>query len=231
MCPPSSFPPSATTPQQPPTPIPTSFIPQTPISQAAYNLASTTLPPPILNHSIRVYLYASHLARHSSSPYASGLPQDLLFTACLLHDIGATPRYNGSQRFEVEGADAAAALLRQHDVIEDDVHAVWIAIAIHTSPHIAERISEVAKLVRLAVLFDFGREDGYRDAIGDEDLGELRKGFEGGHERLGIETVLGDAVVKQAVDRPQKAPAASWPNNLYKAYLAEPWWEGVNKGF
>ena len=39
------------------------------------------------------------------------------------------------------------------------------------------------------------------------------------------------AVVKQAVERPGKAPAASWPNNLLNAYLVEPGWEGVNKGF
>ena len=49
--------------------------------------------------------------------------------------------------------------------------------------------------------------------------------------RLEVEKVLGDAVVEQAIRRPEKAPAASWPNNLYKEFLADPSWKGVNKGF
>jgi hypothetical protein len=179
-----------------------------------------------------VYLYASHLATLTNSAYAAGTSLDLLFTACILHDIGTIPAYNGPLRFEVEGASAASTLLRNHSVSDEDAHSVWIAIAIHTSPHIAERISEIAKLVRVAVLFDFHREDGYKEAVSkDADLGALRKGCEEKFERVGVEKDLGDAVVRQAVEKPQKAPAASWPNNMYKAYLAEPEWDGVNKGF
>jgi hypothetical protein len=49
--------------------------------------------------------------------------------------------------------------------------------------------------------------------------------------RLEIEKILGDAVVHQAVQNPKKAPAASWPNNLYKSYLENPEWRGVNRAF
>jgi HD superfamily phosphohydrolase YqeK len=223
MCPPSSFVPS-NSPQQIDT---TSMIPETPISQSAYAHASSLLAPAILNHSIRVYLYAIVLANHNKSIYISDpAKRDLLFTACLFHDIGTTDTYDGPQRFEVEGADAAVKHLAQFSMTEQDKLDVWTAIAIHTSPHIAERISELAKLVRLAVVTDFGRKSEAWDI-----LAPLKAKLEDDFERADIEKVLGDAVVAQVKKRPEKAPMVSWPAVMYRAHLAEPEWEGVNKAF
>ena len=151
---------------------------------------------------------------------------DFLFTACLFHDIGTTDTYDGSQRFEVEGADAAVKHLSQFDVSDRDKHDIWAAIAIHTSPQIAERIGELSKLVRLAVITDFGRKSEAWDV-----LEPLREKLEEDFERCGIEKVLGDAVVEQAKKKPGKAPMVSWPGIMYKAHLAEAEWEGVNKAF
>jgi hypothetical protein len=167
------------------------------------------------------------LAQHQKSIYSSDpAKRDLLFTACLFHDIGTTDTYDGPQRFEVEGADAAVKHLSRFNVTEQDRHDVWIAIAIHTSPQIAERIGELAKLVRLAVITDFGRKSEAWDI-----LAPLREKLEKDFERAGIEKVLGDAVVAQAKKRPEKVPMVSWPAVMYRAYLAEPEWEGVNKAF
>lgn len=205
----------------------TSHVPSTPISQAAFSHASSLLAPSILSHSMRVYLYASAYATHTSSVYAtSARAQDLLFTACLFHDIGTTSSYDGPQRFEIEGADAATVFLSQHDISPTDKHDVWTAIACHTSPQIAERIGELARLVRLAVITDFGRKSEAWDV-----LLPLRGELEARYEREEVEKVLGDAVVEQAVRRPGKAPMVSWPGVMYRAHLEEPEWEGVNKMF
>lgn len=204
-----------------------SFIPQTEISKSAYAHASQLLVQAILNHSVRVYLYAKAIAESTSSEYSTdSLKHDLLFTACLFHDIGTTSTYDGPQRFEVEGADAAVKHLARFETSETQRHDVWTAIAIHTSSGIAERIGELSRIVRLAVLTDFGRENVYW-----ETLLPLREHLEGKLARAEIEKVLGDAVVEQAKQRPDKAPAASWPGVLYKAWLAEPGWDGVNKAF
>jgi HD superfamily phosphohydrolase YqeK len=223
MCPPSSFAPPTSSKQI----DSTSVVPETRISQSAYAHASSLLAPSILNHSIRVYLYATALAKHNHSIYTSDpAKHDLLLTACLFHDIGTADIYDGPARFEVEGADAAVKHLSQFDVSERDRHDVWTAIAIHTSPHIAERIGELSKLVRLAVITDFGRKNEAWDI-----LVPLRMKLEEDFERAGIEKVLGDAVVEQAKKRPEKAPMVSWPAVMYRAHLAEPEWEGVNKAF
>jgi HD superfamily phosphohydrolase YqeK len=179
----------------------------------------------ILNHSLRVYFYATALAKHNNSVYFSDpAKHDLLFTACLFHDIGTTDTYDGPSRFEVEGADAAVEHLSEYGVTEQDKHDVWTAIALHTSPQIAERIGELARLVRLAVITDFGRKS---EAWGV--LAPLKAKLEEEYGRA--EKVLGDKVVEQAKKNPEKAPMASWPGVMYKAHLAEPEWEGVNKAF
>jgi hypothetical protein len=226
MCPPSSFA-HANTDATSLVPNPETFIPSTKIAKSVYAHASSILSPPILNHCIRVYLYAKTVASITNSSYASDpAKHDILFTACLFHDIGTTSEYNGTQRFEVEGGDAAVKHLTGLGVSKEYAHEAWMAISLHTSAGIAERINELTGIVREAILFDFGRP-----RVHAEELIKRRESFEGQFARKGIEKVLGDAVVEQAVKNPEKAPAASWPGVLYRAHLAEPEYDGVNKAF
>jgi hypothetical protein len=226
MCPPSSFA-HEDADAKAPVPGTETFIPSTDIAKSVYAHASSLLSPAILNHSIRVYLYAKTIASITNSLYASDLAKhDILFTACLFHDIGTTSEYNGDQRFEVEGGDAAVKHLTGLGVSKEYAHEAWMAISLHTSAGIAERINELTTIVREAILFDFGRDQGHA-----EELAKCRETFESQFARKGIEKVLGDAVVEQAVKKPEKAPSASWPGVLYRAHLAEPEYDGVNKAF
>lgn len=191
------------------------------LSRGAYQLAQSCLPRPILNHSVRVFRIAEWLSRCGDpEPVA----KSLLCVACILHDIGCTSQFDGPQRFEVEGADAAATYLRQHQVPESDIQQVWQAIALHTSAGIAERISPLARLVRQAVLIDFGTQL-------DHESWDVRRAAEDLFPRLNIEKILGDVVVDQALRQPQKAPAASWPGILLRSKKEWPDWTGVNKAF
>jgi hypothetical protein len=73
------------------------------------------------------------------------------------------------------------------------------------------------------VMVDFGSST----AVVSEDLRAALDQF----PRADIEVVLGDTVVAQAVRRPSKAPAASWPGALLAAHLANPSQQGVNEAF
>lgn len=216
-------------------------VPSDEISKAADTYAREHLHPAIFNHSLRVYLLARGLGTREASPYVQKEQLHLLFTACIMHDIGTTTAHNGPQRFEVEGADAAATFLKSHNVSEADAHDVWTAIAIHTSPGIAERISPLSRLVRLAVAMDFKRPTALKLVTRDE-MESIEKNFPRGE----IEKVLGDAVVERVVERASeqagdpveamnivdvKAPAASWPGVLVKSASENRGWEGVNKAF
>lgn len=200
------------------------LCPQSGPSTALLDHVLSVLPLAIVHHSLRVYLFAKWLADKEHDALADS---DLLFAAAIGHDLGACRQHsNTSERFEVEGADATVAILTKHGVSAADAHQVWIAIALHTSPHIAERITPLARLVRLGVLIDFRSLS--REAYAAVEYG---KEIEAKLARLNIEKILGDAVVAQAVQNPAKAPAASWPSNLYKSYLEDPTWTGTNRGF
>ncbi|MGW0145533.1 HD domain-containing protein [Streptomyces sp. NPDC003333] len=184
------------------------------VADAAYAHVSEVLAPPVLQHSVRVWLLADHIGRPQG---VDGLEREALAVACLFHDAGTAGVYDGPQRFEVEGADAARAFLAEHDWPRPLVQSVWEAIALHTSPGIAERMGHLPRLVREGVLADFGRTD--LIPPGDEEsLTEALAAF----PRMDVETVLSDAVVAQALRQPEKAPPYSWPGGLLAAYRAGP---------
>jgi hypothetical protein len=175
---------------------------------------------PIFNHSVRTFLYARAAA---ASAAEEEIDLEALFVACLFHDVGATARHDGMQRFEVEGADAAVDFLTQRGWTRARMDSVWEAIALHTSPGIAERRGPITRYTRLGIRVDFGSaslaEQGYIDVV------------EADYPRLDIERELSTVVVDQALKRPQKAPSGSWPGALLSGYHADPTSERLNPAF
>lgn len=203
------------------------FLAKDDLTQAAYFHAKHHLHSDILAHSLRVCMYAIAFSKHEGTKWHSGRNIALLSTACLFHDIGTADSYDtGPVRFEIEGADAATKFLTKHGVSPEDALEVWVAITLHDTPQIAERISDLARLVRLAVLTDFGKKDA-SGTISKEDTQAAEQEF----PRGSIEKVLSDAVVAQAMKQSGKAPRHCWPGDLYRAKMEEPGWEGVNKAF
>lgn len=178
--------------------------PTTPLAVSALDLATRHEHPAIRDHSLRVHRYAVRIARHRG---IDEYPDDLLFAACVLHDIGTADAYDDPVRFEVAGADAAARFLTERGVPADGVDQVWQAIALHTSPQIAERRGVLPLLTRLGVLADFGADD---VGVGPAD----RAAVEAEYPRQDVERVLAAAVVAQARRNPAKAPAWTWPAGL-----------------
>jgi hypothetical protein len=53
----------------------------------------------------------------------------------MFHDMGLTAAHSSPhERFEVDGANAARNFLRSHGNAQQDIDAVWTAIALHTTP-------------------------------------------------------------------------------------------------
>lgn len=212
-------------------------VPGGSLCQTALRLAYSSLPQAIFNHSLRVFLLAKWLATKEQTEWSREDALPLLFVACICHDLGASDIYNGRQRFEVEGADAASQHLESHGVPADDRRKVWSAIALHTSAGIAERIDPFTRLVRIAVKLDFSRT--FRETFGAEAYSAHINSL---LPRLQIEKELGDAVVKQASKititvnsmtwpDSEKHPKASWPGILLRAHLENPDHGGVNPAF
>ena len=63
----------------------------------------------------------------------------VLFVACILHDVSTAADYDAvPERFEVVAADAAVRVLLAHGFPEATARDAWLAMALHTSPGIAE---------------------------------------------------------------------------------------------
>src|SRR5690349_5889312 len=108
-------------------------LPAGPMAEAALSAVLTSESPPIANHSVRSFFFAQLLAAHEGCLDDAEYDRDLLFAATVMHDLGAGDLAPGTARFEVEGADLAAAVLREHGVPDRDVDRVWEAIALHSS--------------------------------------------------------------------------------------------------
>jgi len=106
-------------------------LPTGPLVDASLALVRSTESRPIVDHSIRTFLVARLLADHEGSLNDAAYDEELLFAATVMHDLGLGEHARGHARFEVEGADLAAAVLSEHGVPEADVDRVWEAIALH----------------------------------------------------------------------------------------------------
>lgn len=183
-------------------------LPGGPLSDAVLSLVFDTESPAIANHSVRSFLFAQLLAIHEGCVDDAEYDRELLFAASVMHDLGAGALAHGEGRFEVEGADLAAALLREHGIAAADVDRVWEAIALHTSPGIAERRGLLAYLTRAGVGVDFGRN-------ADVVMAWEQK-IHAAYPRLDMARTLTDAIVERAARTPAAGPPYTMGGELLR---------------
>ena len=143
-------------------------IPDSKLAQEAAQLIRDTEPPLLFHHSTRVYLFGALAGIRKNLKF----DPELLYIGAMFHDIGLTKQYSSAtERFEVDGANAARAFLKQHGVPETAMDVVWDAIALHTTPGIPKhKKPEVAlvtagvEMVVLGIDYD-GFSDSQRSAV------------------------------------------------------------------
>ncbi|MDT4928725.1 MAG: hypothetical protein QOF92_1592 [Pseudonocardiales bacterium] len=126
-------------------------IPDTALVREATELVREAATPVLFHHSRRVFLFGSLKGRYR------GLEADpeLLYVGAMFHDLGLTERYRRTdQRFEVDGADLARDFLLAHDRSKAEARAVWLGIALHTTPGIVEHLEPEVALVTAGVETD-----------------------------------------------------------------------------
>ena len=183
-------------------------VPAGPLAAAALSIARSSESASVANHSLRSYYFGELLAAHEGCLDDAAYDRDLLFAATVMHDLGVGALAKGEARFEVEGADLAAAVLREHGVAEPDTDRVWEAIALHTSPGIAERRGLLAYLTREGVGIDFGRRWEIVSAWAPQ--------IHAACPRLRMVPSLVEAIVAQAARSPAAAPRYSIGGELLR---------------
>jgi hypothetical protein len=116
-------------------------VPDTRLVRDAIDLARSSSEPFLFNHVMRSWLFSVLLSEN-----AKPAPDpELLAVSTVLHDLGLTDRYSAEERFEVDGANAALAFMKERGISMQQTQVVWDAIALHTTRSIAlHKEAEVA---------------------------------------------------------------------------------------
>jgi hypothetical protein len=109
-------------------------------AKKATALARDVSPPYLFNHCMRTYLFGTLIGRRE----ARRCDEELLFLACILHDLGLTERFMGDMPFEIQGAEAAARFLKDQGVSSEMVAVVWDGIAMHPHAMAGHKQPEIA---------------------------------------------------------------------------------------
>ncbi|REG58051.1 HD domain-containing protein [Paraburkholderia sp. BL6669N2] len=126
-------------------------IPDSRLARAATDLVRDTENDLLFNHSRRVFLWGALTGARRKLAY----DPELLYIGAMFHDMGLTPGYaSKTDRFEVDGANAARDFLKSHGVDEYDIEQVWLSIALHTTPGVPEHLKPVVSLVTAGVEMD-----------------------------------------------------------------------------
>ena len=139
--------------------------------------------------------------------------EDLLFAACVLHDLALGRLGVGKARFEVEGADLAAPVLTAHGVPAADADRVWEAIALHSIVGIADRRGLLTYLTHKGVFTDAGR-------FADLGADRLRQVY-AAYPRPADATFIRDAIIEHATRSAAAAPPFSMGAELLRQRRAE----------
>lgn len=133
---------NAQTPKTQPMPKEVAGIPiiDSAIAKQAAGLSREASPPYLFNHASRTYLFGALMAQ--SMKLKPDL--ELLYLACILHDLGLTERYMGDKPFEIQGAIEAKQFLTRNGLSEERAAVVWDGIAFHPYALADYRQPEVA---------------------------------------------------------------------------------------
>ena len=126
-------------------------IPDSKLCQEITELVGDTESPLLFHHSSRVFYFGALAGKHRRLLF----DLEILYAGAMFHDMGLTPRHSSkTERFEVDGANAARDFLRGRNIPQADIDIVWTAIALHTTPGIPQHMHPVIALLTAGVEMD-----------------------------------------------------------------------------
>jgi hypothetical protein len=157
--------------------------------------------PALYAHCLRTWAFAALFAKRDRIAH----DEELLYLACVLHDLGLTAVHDqrdpAAACFAVEGARAAHELLCSHGEADDRARIVAQAIALHLNINVPERLGAEAHLLSKGVSLDtVGR---YAHQLPPAPVHDVNSRW----AREGFSDYLISATSRQAKLRPQSRSA------------------------
>ena len=185
-------------------------LPDSDIAGAARRFVFDVSPAFVAHHSVRSYVFARELTKAKGLRPDVDFDDELVFLSCLLHDLGATEYANGDQRFEIDGADAAARFLREHELAEARVSTVWQAIALHTSIGLAHKFGPVQAVAQMGISADIVGAD--RHLLPTEFVERVHVLW----PRHDVGYALIEVIAAQVEANPKKGPPLTFPGHVHQ---------------
>jgi hypothetical protein len=172
-------------------------IPDTKLAREAHDILREFSTELLFNHSNRVYLFAAEQGRQQNLRF----DPELLYVSAAFHDLGLLKEYSSeSERFEVDGANAARQFLVAHGIPQDKAQTAWEAIALHTTPGVTQYMDPEVALLFTGVGLDVLGE-GF-----DKFPAELREEIVAAYPRINFK----EGIVKSFFGGFAHKPASTW---------------------
>jgi hypothetical protein len=172
-------------------------IPDTKLAREAHDILREFSTELLYNHSNRVYLFAAEQGRQQNLRF----DPELLYVSAAFHDLGLLKEYSSeSERFEVDGANAARQFLVAHGIPQDKAQTAWEAIALHTTPGVTQYMDPEVALLFTGVGLDVLGE-GF-----DKFPAELREEIVAAYPRINFK----EGIVKSFFGGFAHKPASTW---------------------
>ena len=127
-------------------------VPDSPLITEALEYAQTLYDPYLFNHAMRSWLFAAKIGQ------SKGLDCDLEVVAVgtILHDIGLSAAISGSNRFEVNGADAARSFVKDRGISNRRAQLIWDLVALNSTVSIALHKEAEVAVGTMGIGLDYG---------------------------------------------------------------------------
>jgi hypothetical protein len=168
-------------------------VPAGPLVMAAIDYAKRLSEPYLFNHAMRSWLFAELIGR------AKGLifDHEVVAVGTILHDIGLTAGVSGSNRFEVNGANAARAFIADRRLSDRRAQLIWDLVALNSTPSLALHKEPEIAVGTMGIGLDYG---GFgSDALHADDMARVIAAF----PRLKMKESFAAACCRVAIERPE----------------------------
>jgi len=127
-------------------------VTDSPLVAAVIEYAQRLSEPYLFNHAMRSWLFAEAIGRTKGIDY----DHEVVAIGTILHDIGLTASVSGRNRFEVNGAKAAVAFIKDQGFSDRRTQLVWDLIALNSTPSLALHKEPEVAVGTMGIGLDYG---------------------------------------------------------------------------
>jgi hypothetical protein len=168
-------------------------VPDSPLITEVIEYAQKLYDPYLFNHAMRSWLFAAKIGQ------SKGLDCDLEVVAVgtILHDIGLSAAVSGSNRFEVNGADAARSFVKDRGISNRRAQLIWDLVALNSTVSIALHKEAEVAVGTMGIGLDYGGF--FLELISSADMTAILRAF----PRLKMKTQFAETCCRLVAAKPE----------------------------